>query len=370
MHLQRDGLCRRRLNALSKRTSFSCSIKEVDRYGNCRHSRCAFQNRCAYKMPEETYHYPPDLFAAMADAIPLICRSKRDVLAFFRGAGVDSAYLRRYELTLQQDPDLVKKHIVTQELLRLVNEKPSNEWLRVRREIVKRVAEFENFEAPWPSDQAAARGAVSRVRELQNKKDAFTRMQDERDRERREHMAAKDHEIQIAREKAAKREALRSEFAQLFTLKDPYQRGKAFEALMNRLFEHERIDVRSAFTLKVDQVGVVEQIDGVIEIAGDLYLVEAKWWSEKLGPGDIAQHQVRVFNRGQVRGIFIVEPGYTDAAILSTKESLGKAIFVLTTIGELYRFFAAGQSIESWIRRKLHAAQLDKNPYYIEQPPE
>lgn len=321
-------------------------------------------------MPEEVYHYPPDLFAALLDAIPLICRSKRDVLAFFRGAGVDRIYVEPYEHALRRDPTLVKKHIVTQDLLKLVNEHVSDAWLRVRREIVKRVVEFENFEAAWPSEQAAARGAVSRVRELQNKKDAFTRMQDERDRERRERMAEKERKLKAAQEKAATRAALTSEFARLFTMSDPYKRGKAFEGLMNRLFEHEKIDVRSAFTLSVNDHGVVEQIDGVVEIAGDLYLVEAKWWAEKLGPGDIAQHQVRVFNRGQVRGIFIVEPGYTDAAILSARESLTHAVFILTTIGELYRFFAAGQSVESWIKRKLQAAQLDKNPYHIEEPPE
>lgn len=42
----------------------------------------------------------------------------------------------------------------------------------------------------------------------------------------------------------------------------------------------------------MDGLGVVEQIDGVIELQGDLYLVEMKWWQDALGPGDVAQHLV------------------------------------------------------------------------------
>ena len=34
------------------------------------------------------YQYPPDLFQLLVDTIPALCRSKTDVLDFFRGAGV------------------------------------------------------------------------------------------------------------------------------------------------------------------------------------------------------------------------------------------------------------------------------------------
>lgn len=38
------------------------------------------------------FHYPPDLFNLLVQTIPLLCRSKKDVLTFFIGAGV------KYEL--------------------------------------------------------------------------------------------------------------------------------------------------------------------------------------------------------------------------------------------------------------------------------
>lgn len=33
------------------------------------------------------YHYPPELFSLLVDTIPLLFRSKKDVLLFFKGCG-------------------------------------------------------------------------------------------------------------------------------------------------------------------------------------------------------------------------------------------------------------------------------------------
>jgi hypothetical protein len=37
---------------------------------------------------DDPYHYPPELLDLLIDTIPLLCRSKNDVLTFFRGSGV------------------------------------------------------------------------------------------------------------------------------------------------------------------------------------------------------------------------------------------------------------------------------------------
>jgi restriction system protein len=51
----------------------------------------------------------------------------------------------------------------------------------------------------------------------------------------------------------------------------PYRRGKLFESVLNRLFAAESILIREAFTLVGDEgEGVVEQIDGAIELDGDM----------------------------------------------------------------------------------------------------
>jgi hypothetical protein len=38
-----------------------------------------------------TFHYPPDLMNLLIDTLPLLCRSKEDLLLFFQGAGVPRA---------------------------------------------------------------------------------------------------------------------------------------------------------------------------------------------------------------------------------------------------------------------------------------
>ena len=40
------------------------------------------------------FHFPPDVFDALVDAVPLLVRSKSDVLTFFQGCGVNRDYLK------------------------------------------------------------------------------------------------------------------------------------------------------------------------------------------------------------------------------------------------------------------------------------
>src|ERR1700676_430708 len=125
-------------------------------------------------MAAEAYLFRPDVFGALRQAIPLICRSKRDGLTFFRGAGLRHSRLTQLEALLQSDRDAVGKYPATDDLLKIANEDHSNEGLRIQREIVKRVVDFNDFSQCWPKDQQAAKGAVQTVRDLVNEKDAFT----------------------------------------------------------------------------------------------------------------------------------------------------------------------------------------------------
>jgi restriction system protein len=61
---------------------------------------------------------------------------------------------------------------------------------------------------------------------------------------------------------------VQAELGSLFAQSDPHKRGKALEGVLNRLFKAGGISVRDAFVLRVDGEGVVEQVDGVIELGG------------------------------------------------------------------------------------------------------
>jgi hypothetical protein len=312
----------------------------------------------------EAYHYRPDVYSALCEAIPLICRSKRDVLTFFRGAGLSGASMAMVSALLRDSPVAFKKYDVTRQLLDAANEDLTDGGLRVRREIIKRVVDFNAFENCWPDKQQAAKGAVVTVRELVHEKDAFARMAQAHDTERAARMAESARKAEALRRKAEQRENLKRDLFALVARPDPHARGRAFEEILGRLFTLDGLLGRQSFRRNGDAgEGIVEQIDGVVEIDNRLYLVEAKWWQEPLGVGDVAQHMVRVASRSGVGGLYIVHPGFTQPAITTVREGLQRGTFVLATVEELVGVLESTQSIAEWLRERIHEALIDKQPY-------
>jgi hypothetical protein len=131
-----------------------------------------------------SFHYPPELLGLLADAVPKLCKSKKDLLLFFQGAGVGRELLTTYTTLLRENKDAFNKYAVTKELPAKLNELGERS-LRERREVVKRVTDCHDFSVCWENDQAAARGLVAQIRELVNVKDSFTRMNLERENERK-----------------------------------------------------------------------------------------------------------------------------------------------------------------------------------------
>ena len=131
-------------------------------------------------MLDITYHYPPELLQLLIDTIPKLCRSKRDLILFFRGAGVPERHLGDLEETVARDRESISKYEIVRTILQRLNEF-GERALRERREILKRVVEFEDFSTCWDNDRLQAKGLVSEIRKVVNVKDSFTRMRQERD---------------------------------------------------------------------------------------------------------------------------------------------------------------------------------------------
>src|SRR2546428_3148745 len=121
----------------------------------------------------EEYHYPPELFELLVQTIPLLAKGKKDVLTFFKGAGVESALMAGVTRRVNQDKDSINKYEIVRTVLEKLNER-GDATLQVRREVVRRVVEFEDFSACWPSDQLKATGLVALVRQVVNVKDSVT----------------------------------------------------------------------------------------------------------------------------------------------------------------------------------------------------
>ena len=159
-----------------------------------------------------------------------------------------------------------------------------------------------------------------------NHTDYFTRQQQyhesQREEERKKRQQDEELRIEQLKLKKQKREQLKSELIALYQETNAQKRGKQLEAILNSLFESEGILVRESFTIKGENnEGVIQQVDGAIQVNSYLYLIEMKWCKEALGPGDISQHTMRLFARTDVRGIFISASGYTKAAIIDIESS-------------------------------------------------
>ncbi len=317
-------------------------------------------------MSDSTYHYSPDLYKAVVSAISLICKGKMDIVRFFRGAGLRYSRLSELEAEVARNRDALRKHDMADELIALANEDRSDSGLALRREVIKRLVEFDNFESCWEKDQLAAMGAVAKVSSLVNQKDAFTRMAQAHDRERAARMAEAARKAEDSRKKADLRESIKRDLYAVVVMRPGRARGVAFEAVLNRIFALDGLNIRDPLRIVDDDgLGVVEQIDGVIELDTQTFLVEAKFWTESLGVGDVAQHMVRVGRRAGVSGLYVVHPGYTAPAVRSVRDELHRRVFVLATVEELVGLFEADASISDWLREKVHFAKVERDPHRL-----
>ena len=110
-----------------------------------------------------TFHYPPELFNLLVDVLPLLNRSKPDVLVFFRGAGVPDSMISDITVHLRAAPKDVNKYQMVRTVLERLNAKGES-TLRERREVLRRVVGFANFDSCWPDDQLKAKGLVASIR--------------------------------------------------------------------------------------------------------------------------------------------------------------------------------------------------------------
>jgi restriction system protein len=312
-----------------------------------------------------SYQYPPELFELLVDVLPKLVKSKQGVLDWLRGAGVPDALLADLRQELSTSPSTFRKATAARVVLRRINE-GGDRYLAARREVLKRVTETDDFSASWESDRLAAQGLVARVRDVVNVKDTFTRINQERETEARRHRASQaEKQAEVAAKRIALNEVQR-DLAKQFSATDPWKRGKALEGILNRYFDVEDILVREAFEVHGDEgEGIVEQIDGVIELDSHLYLVEMKWWSEKISPKEVGYHMVKVGHRGAMRGVFISASEYTPAAIKLCQENLQQRLIVLSEVRELVFLLERQLSLKDLLREKVRAAAIHKKPLHI-----
>ena len=312
-----------------------------------------------------TYHYPPELFELLVNAIPRLIKSKQGVLDFFKGAGIADLHLSDLRQRVLADRQSINKFEITRTVLKRIND-PGEKTLRERREVLKRIVEWEDFSTCWPTDEAAAKGHVGDIQKIVNVKDSFTRMNLEREAEVKKHQRELEKKKRDKQKKEQEIASVYTDLCALFSEKNVFKRGKALEGVLNRLFGVYGISVREAFALVgSEKEGIVEQVDGVIELDGHLYFVEMKWWSEPIGRPIISDHLVRVYHRGQSRGMFFSASKYTEPAITVSREALQRTVFILCELEEIVRLLEKKHDLKKYLREKIQRAGTDKNPLHF-----
>ncbi|MCC6588151.1 MAG: restriction endonuclease [Bryobacterales bacterium] len=313
---------------------------------------------------DNAYQYPPDLLNLMVDGIAALVRSKEAVLDFFRGAGVPNELLTPWLVRVKADRDNVRKTDITRDVLRTVNEMGDN-GLALRREIIKRVVEWEDFSSCYPDKQLVAQGLVANIRRVVNVKDSFTQMNLARERERAAQQQRYEAEAVRRQQEEVSRDAIKRDLYALFGNANAHKRGKALEGILNRFFEHSGLLVKEAFTLSGNPgQGVVEQIDGAIQFEGEIYLVEMKWWNDPIGSGEVNSHLSRLMTRAEARGMFVSASGFTTAAIESVRSFLSHRLCVLCELEEIVKRLESGGSFSDLMARKVQAAIMQKQPLF------
>lgn len=312
----------------------------------------------------DTFHYPPELFELLVETIPILNRSKKSVLLFFRGAGISENLYKDISEKLDTDKDSINKYEISRTILARINEK-TDTYIRERRELLRRVVEFESFTNCWETDQYKAKGLVSEIRNIVNVKDTFTRMKQEKENLQAKHSEEYNKKVEAIKKRTELIETTKKEFYGLFGITNPQERGKKLEGVLNLLFSIYGILIREAFTRKGDNgEGIIEQIDGVIEIDNQIYLVEIKWKKDKIGSEDIFAHLGRIYHRTSAQGIFISASGFAESGIIASKEALvNKAILVLTDLEEFINVLDNDKDLTQYFKAKIRKAIIDKDPY-------
>lgn len=310
------------------------------------------------------YHYPPELLNLLVDTIPLLCRSKNDVLLFFRGGGVSNNHLADLHTRISTDRKNINKYEIARTILQRINEAGDSE-LRTRREVLKRVVEFESFSACWQTDQLKAKGLVCEIRDVVNIKDSFTKMNKEREKEKKERVKDKRIKLQKEQAKNKKLSQIRDTLYSLFGLdSQPQKRGKLLEKVLNDLFSSYGILIQEDFKrIDDDGAGIIEQVDGVIEFDASIFLVEMKWHKDPIGVDKMSQHLVRLFSREDAKGLFISSSRFAETTIAQCKEVLSKKTIILCTLEEIVFLLDNQRDLVDFLRQKLRAVVVDKNPF-------
>jgi hypothetical protein len=215
-----------------------------------------------------------------------------------------------------EDGNTISKRKQMDRLYEEIRGKDFNKRLEISRNFVRTLIEHTNFvpQDPRHRIETAERSAL-KLRELIAEQDV------ERDKKERARVQA-SVSPKILYEQGLV--SIRDAFAKSLTM-TPQKRGYALEKIFVDLMRISGIQVEEPFRI------VGEQLDGAIKYDGHYYLIELKWFADKLEPKHIGSFYFKIEGKLGARGIAIAMNGYTSGVVESI--SKGKELKVLLLDG-------------------------------------
>ncbi|MFF5040130.1 restriction endonuclease [Streptomyces nigra] len=153
---------------------------------------------------------------------------------------------------------------------------------------------------------ALAEGAVAELRR-------WTGKQQEIIREHEEHAASiaeSAKQAQAIRAFTEAHEDLKQRFLVMHSATDKHQRGRDFEGFINEVFDLYDLEPRASYSLEY------EQIDGAFSLDTDHYVLEAKWWAERIGRPLLDIFKAKIELKGKnTLGLYVSMSGFTSDAL-------------------------------------------------------
>jgi len=145
---------------------------------------------------------------------------------------------------------------------------------------------------------------------------------------------------------------------QMLIMKDmkPQERGYRFESWLNELFSAFSLSPKAGFRI------TGEQIDGSFTLHNEIYLIEAKWHSQKTAAPDLHVFQGKLEQKATwARGVFISWQGFSS----ETFEAWGRSKSIICVTGyDLYHMLMNNISLIDMLEKKIRLA-AEKGDYNV-----
>jgi Restriction endonuclease len=250
------------------------------------------------------------------DGIANLYWFKGDLQKAWHRAGVPDSLVKLISIERNSEGLVISKRRQMDRLYEETRGFDFNKRLEISRNFVRTLVEHKNFVPQDPKHRIEiAERAALKLREL------IQAQETERAKHRRTQAQSKKSPREIYEQEL---ESIRAIFESALSL-PPQQKGYQLEKIFVQLMRANRIQVEEPFRI------VGEQLDGAIRHDGHYYLIELKWFAERLEPKHIGSFYFKVDGKMGARGIAIAMNGYMP----SVRESIvkGKELKVMLLDG-------------------------------------